>query len=604
MAFVVRVRGPDWLDGETEVEVAALADGEHRELTIAVPIGGDTTYHGLVIDRTSREPCAGVSVDLIEDGKTLHTTSTDLAGHFQIRLRFENDLELRLHVDQFGEVLGRVERGHETPDDAGVFVLGRAAALIGTVTTQEGRPLSDAEIFVSGFREHMFQPPNLFALPSRIRPGLGEDAIKWSVRTTASGGYSIADLPSAIPLHAVAVREVDRLATGWVEIGALSPGEERRLDLRAGPMAELRGRVVDQEGEPARALTLWLVAAKRAGDRYLLRAVDEQEGSVVTDEDGSFAFEEVLPGEWLVGPEPGPAETGFEALFGSLFGGAAEQGEHGFAPWGTYVDIRLGEMEHKLDLVLARGLYLTGRVIDDQGKPARGANVSARTTHPGVSRAARTEEDGTFAIGPVIAIPHEVYASHGGQADSDRITVNPGEPVLLQLGRLGGGIAGLVMYGGKPMGGVSVLAHRLGSDLSYLQSTNTASDGTFLFARLQSGAYGLSAQTEDGLLGILPSVAAADNADAQQVQIDLQDAGRVRVWYLGNEALVIVTARVAGVVTTSALVSQGSMTTLRAPIGAATIEVHGFEYSSEPPLLLAKTEVVVRSGELLEVELR
>ncbi len=76
-----------------------------------------------------------------------------------------------------------------------------------------------------------------------------------------------------------------------------------RLDVELTPYAKIRGRVVDAEGKPAQDAKVTL-----DGARVAPRAEE------TTDNDGNFAFNNVLPGSFTVRARPKPVTPAKEAV--------------------------------------------------------------------------------------------------------------------------------------------------------------------------------------------------------------------------------------------------------------------------------------------------
>ncbi len=161
--------------------------------------------------------------------------------------------------------------------------------------------------------------------------------------------------------------------------GPLDAGSVRDVgDVVMTTGIRVRGRVVDQAGQPL-AKFMVSVHPRRPGEGY-----DQQLPTPVwsaygrSDETGAFACEQLLP--------PGPyhvSTSGRERLLEPIEG--------------TLTATRPVE---ELTIVVVKkppGQTITGRVVDDAGRPVADARVEARDANR-ESRADRTGRDGTFRI--------------------------------------------------------------------------------------------------------------------------------------------------------------------------------------------------------------
>jgi protocatechuate 3,4-dioxygenase beta subunit len=204
----------------------------------------------------------------------------------------------------------------------------------------------------------------------------------------------------------------------------LAPGQhlDRTWRLQRGARAE--GRVVDSEGAPVPGA---VVRADTAGLPHVVRP----ERRSVADELGGFVLEGISPGSVaLYAQRPGYAPASTEAQ-----------------------ELRDGETLADVELVLARGDRLAGRVTWPDGSPAPGARVEAtEEVRPslltgGYDRrddAAEAGSDGSFAVeglgdGPFVvrasATPEGPEGSQGGEPAwwAAREGVRPGDDVALVL---------------------------------------------------------------------------------------------------------------------------------------------------------------------------
>jgi 5-hydroxyisourate hydrolase-like protein (transthyretin family) len=319
-----------------------------------------------------------------------------------------------------------------------------------------------------------------------------------------------------------------------------------RLDLRLQPAARLRGQVVERaSGRPVPDAEVKLAPAATSGPG--------RAASTHTAEDGSFAFETVAAGRYqlsarsgrllAIGPavdliatqtvervrlamDPGIAVSGrlrdaagrgvpgIELTLGdaratsgadghfrldgvlpgqqSLSGAPSAAGWRGF--WRTLTVPLEGLAD--VEVVLARGALLTGRVLTAEGLPAEGVVVSAEQKRWSVGMA-ESAADGSFRIAgldgaavsvrgwhPALGIARQELAAWGGQSS---------RAVELRL-TAGASIAGRVAFeDGSPAAAVSVAFSGQELGTAY-NSVSTGDDGSYRVRGLPPGRYTVHAR--------------------------------------------------------------------------------------------------------------
>jgi hypothetical protein len=108
--------------------------------------------------------------------------------------------------------------------------------------------------------------------------------------------------------------------------------------------AIVRGVLLDALGRPCPAVELWRVP----GDEERMLMILDDGASTKTEADGTFAFEDVAPGSWLVGPPP--------------------QATH--VPLGSPVDVPTGVSLVEIVLRLPPEFFVQGVVLDPDDAPA------------------------------------------------------------------------------------------------------------------------------------------------------------------------------------------------------------------------------------------
>ena len=287
---------------------------------------------------------------------------------------------------------------------------------------------------------------------------------------------------------------------------------------------------------------------------------DQRVATANSDAQGRFAFEKLSPGSWRLAPAAKSRAPGADV--------AADE----IAPVATLVEILAGEATHEVELVVHRGLTITGSVLDPDGTPVARAGVQgfAPQTYVG----ANSKEDGTFVLGPLptgsFLLSAESYGS--GFASSEHVRADVGASgVVLRL-RRGGKLAGRVVDAKSGEGVVAQISVSIPADpMSMVYLPTSKPDGSFGLSGLLPGAYALCAAAADGRVGSLRGVELAAGGDLHDLVIQLQPGARLRVRYVG--ALDFCSARVVqdGVVFATDGVEKGTSKTFSAPVGSVTV---------------------------------
>jgi len=362
------------------------------------------------------------------------------------------------------------------PADLGVVMLRPGTTLAGRVIDHRGQAVPGGEVFL------LDQP----AGPNEMDRAL-EDR-KPAAKVAADGLFSIEDLARGTPVHVV-VR-----APGYLTalVRAVRPPTAKPVVIRLEPEAALVGRVVDEAGDPvpgARIDLHWQAFLPEEPDRPVGEPILRN-----TRADGEGRFElrglPALPGgttarvsvtaptfvplEAVEVELPRPATAGELRLV--LERGAVLQGRVTTAAGEPVPAVRVGvggsaastnddglywlegaelgrqevlflhpsygrvakpfEIQpgiNVLDVSFEPGVEVTGRVVDDTGKPVPGARVELAPENRFEPRQYRdvTGEDGRFRLAPVLAGKYRLKAGANGFTDTERpgTLAVAGEPV-------------------------------------------------------------------------------------------------------------------------------------------------------------------------------
>src|SRR5262249_35179499 len=305
--------------------------------------------------------------------------------------------------------------------------------------------------------------------------------------------------------------------------------------------AVIRGRVIAAAGE--RPLAKVEVRAV-AGEQHVNK-------TVLTDGNGRFQIGNLPAGRYVV-------TTARQNYVSASFGQRRPLGP------GTPIDVAAGQIVSRIDFVLERTAAISGRILDEFGDPAPGAQVttgryafvngerimqSAGATastndlgeyrlsglRPGQYFVAATLAHGTFAdTSDRTAYLATFYPGSGNPAEAQRIRVTAGQTVsgvnMALQPVIGSRISGIALDShGQPMANASVnLMSRTGYAFGASGSSQARYDGTFTISGIPPGEYRLRANS----FGQVDEVAAADvsvsGGDLTDVQVVVTRPSTVR----------------------------------------------------------------------------
>ena len=305
----------------------------------------------------------------------------------------------------------------------------------------------------------------------------------FAIRGIAGGAYELAVIH---PAYAVPFVDVDVAPRGSVQ---------KRL--QATPLARIAGSVLDEDrrgiGGVRVSFPQTKAAVSAADGRFVLRT--EEEGNLRLD-----AVKKGLP-----------------------------------AARSATLRIAAGERTSGVTITMPRGIALTGRVIDRDGKPIAGAGLAAAQT--GAEGAAarrdainsmngeldelvRTAADGTFTL-RLQEGKYDLFVTARGYAPSTlraREVSASTKPLEIEL-EPGVEISGRVTRGGAPIEGVAIFT--VGNDA--IPPVQTGGDGAFLIPDLAPGQVMLSFRKPEAFVSAIRAV----TAPARDVDVDLPAGGRV-----------------------------------------------------------------------------
>jgi protocatechuate 3,4-dioxygenase beta subunit len=233
--------------------------------------------------------------------------------------------------------------------DAIDFVLGRGAAMTGTIVDEFGEPMQDVAVSALELR----------AVGNRTR-ALRPSAQGNSARTDDRGRYRLwglqpgtfviqavpGDLLSAtkgyVPMFYPGATAVDLATPTKLSVDAVAAGIDLTLEPQA--VGRIRGTLFDPAGNPPERTMVTLNVSARSG------GIQTEPVRTGTDENGSFTFNNVAPGDYIV-----QATASGRTLPGAKVAVTYQYAE-------AFVTVAGDELP-PLQLKLSRGSTLMGRVV-------------------------------------------------------------------------------------------------------------------------------------------------------------------------------------------------------------------------------------------------
>ncbi len=428
---------------------------------------------GLVVDESER-PVAGAAVTLEsapargerrmrfpgDPEPPRFTATTDARGRFEVPGLPAGRYDLTAEAAGFAprEVPGIEVAGGEGEQALGTVILRPGTALEGRVIDARGQPIADAELWVT---------PAGARSPFR---GLFRREEEPAARSGLDGWFRVADLA---PGQAVDLQVVRRGYGGAEVPGVVPPAEPVTVTLQ--PAVRVSGRVVDPDAKPVAGAEVFLMAERQRGGY----SGSSFAGRATSDDEGRFLFTDVDPGTLRVSARAVGRQ-------------AAEL---------TGVQAVAGKDVADLELVLAPGAAVEGRVVDGEGRPVAGAFVepveerSVRSFR--ISANATADGDGWYVLDGLPTGPRSIAAEDGqGRRGVGELDVRAGEN-RLDIRLTGGAeVTGRVVDAeGAPVAGAEVMLLAGGRGWTRRQAT-TGGDGSFRFEGVEDGEYRVRASKQ------------------------------------------------------------------------------------------------------------
>jgi hypothetical protein len=500
-------------------DLGTIESGEARTVRLEFPTQPDAHLVGRVVESGSGAPVAGASIRFLDGSEHLHTghlnASTELRsgpdGWFETPVSTWSRRHGRVDAQGFGPRLFKLERGHEVRDRALVVSLQRGATLRGLIVGATDFEDLLVRVSAEGYEVADRSGSMFYALGDVLKEtSVAED-----------GAWELTDLPPGAGLQVELWRKGTRVRSEPERI-RLQPEEERTLEWRLGGGTTLRGRaVIADSGKPLTHYSIWLVGASEA--HAALQSNSDPIARTTTDDDGFFAFEDLSPGEWGVGPAPARPVW-------------KQPNELDVAPMPTQVAIPENAAMVEVELRLHRGLFIRGEILGVDGRRVEAGYVHGHGLESGYW-SMREAVKGEFRLGPLVPGTYVLSANGAAEtAQSDPVEAQPGdENVVLQL-RAGGSIRGTLVDAGsgEPVQGeVRIVPEE---DLGRGWSTVLAqADGRFRLDGLSPGSYVVIGSSGD-LVGQVRGVAIAPMQSVRDLEVPIEPGAVLLVTYTGESA--------------------------------------------------------------------
>ncbi len=532
-------------------EIEPLSAGERREIVVELATREDAHFFARVLSRETHAPIAAAE---IRGGPG--ALATDADGRFDLAHSSWSMRRLSILALGYAETVVMAQAGHETPEKALLIELERSCTLVGLLqgageAAKSGR--LRMVVTTEGYRLTTQDASDLGALQA-------EYDHTWRAEFDASGRAEIAGLVPNVPLRVSVLGGAARL----VELAdpiTIPPGATREIELKAAETCRLSGIVRDDSGAVAPGAKLWLLRAG-GSPRLYLQSYEEGDrvGEAQTDAQGRFTIPKVSPGTWRLGPEA------------RMYRDGAPLPADALAPVAILVEIPLGEQAHEVELVVHRGIAITGKVVDPDGQPVNNAGVGAYAN--GNWAGTSCGEDGVFVLGPLAPGSYRLDASpsyHHELADSEYLQVEAGaHDVVLHL-RRGCQLAGRVVDALTGEGVAATVAVSQPGEKTSICMPRSKADGSFALDSLLPGTYALAATLADGRTGLLRGAVLTAGANVRDLVIAVRPGARLRVRYAGENGFAAVRVEQDGVVFATDGVEKGTTRTFSAPAGQVSV---------------------------------
>ncbi|HEX6884438.1 MAG TPA: sigma-70 family RNA polymerase sigma factor [Planctomycetota bacterium] len=552
--------GPDEWEKlrRTAVPLEPLEPGEERALHVELEHGSDRVLLGQVVAAEDGRPLPGARVQ--SDDTPRHELASDAQGRFELAYSsWAPPPHLYVFHPGYSAARLRPQWLDQVPGVPVVVALTREATVVARVTDAGAGPLE---------------------LAAR-----GEPLLAARVELDARGQGELG-VPAETPLE-LELRAGETLLWRAREPWTLAPGERRELVVALGSGALVLGTLRDPQGRPLADRQVLAVPARGDGTvagqtRYLVEDAGDAL-SARTDSVGRFELPSVPAGGWWLGPSTDQP-----------WWQARERDEEALAPSFVGLELAPGDAVRRVELVAHLGLWIEGRVEDEDRRGLARAHVRGGLIGGDGDQQALTDDTGAFRLGPLVPGEHHLQALGGdgvlGWPGAKVIAPAGARDVLLVLPTVHS-IGGRVVD--REGRGVDAHVHLLRRNGSLGQSTSQSEPGAFRFVGLEPGIYSVQAEGADGRVAVR-EVVLAEGGRVADVALVLEEGTRIGVRHaLARSVRCGIFAD--GVLAADATLRPGAENFETVPAGRLRVELYAGEE------LLAVRELVGRAGRVESV---
>jgi len=262
-------------------------------------------------------------------------------------------------------------------------------------------------------------------------------------------------------------------------------------------------------------------------------------------------------------------------------------------------------------LLVHRGIWITGVVVDPDGGPVDSVNISASTAGESTLQTdGQSNSEGLFSLGPLAPGSYRLSINFvrapGLAAPEPRFVDAGARDVRLEL--VGGGSFSVQLVdgltGAKVNGRVSIAE---GGGFARSAAGGSAHKAK-TFNGLLPGRYSIVGLTDDGRLGSAPSLDLKGGDELGPIEVPLYQGGELSVLYTGPEEYSTVEVLLDDVRYQRTPAKSGTALPLYAPAGDVTVRfTRRLDLAGETgkrEKVVHEQVIVVRPGELVEVRYR
>lgn len=360
-----------------EKRLEPLKAGEVRQVEFRV-YAREKDRAMVQVTNTDELPLSEVRLTAMEEGQ-FEETKTDAAGIAHLELWGPGWFRVKAEKSGFALTFANFD-SEEAPHS---LVMVPEAVLKGIVKFPDLESAASATVRLS-------------TIPMFLRTWFPKGEPSWHCISDSEGRFQIDGLPPScgflieiqLPSHSYA--------------GALAPLEIGVTDAEfiLYPHAELHGLVLDPAGKPAPGIQVEL-------ERQDLLASEHGE---ISWKSSRFSVNSDAHGEFVLGKDgrlgPGLWRIGLAGLLDQRVRSGVEKGPaYSYLADVQEVEIQAGTTRNQVVLHMRRGLFISGYLFDDQGKPLAEGYVSAQPDAELRAQAVRSTQldtEGRFRVGPLV----------------------------------------------------------------------------------------------------------------------------------------------------------------------------------------------------------